>query len=227
MILPLPLRAETGLESFPWATAVLVGVTALASIAGFVAGEEAMRPWTLEFGAMNPWQWITSVFLHAGVVHLLGNLLFLWVFGLVAEAGAGGLRFLALYLLLGIATSAMEQATMLDRSLGDPPGALGASAAICGIMTSALLWAPRNQVEGVLIFGFVFRPFRATVLTYAFLYVGWDLVDLGFYGFRMSASLAHLLGAATGWLAAWAMLRLGWVDTGGWDIFSVGRKRRG
>ena len=99
----------------------------------------------------HPLQWVTSPFLHADLMHLIGNMIFLWAFGLVIEGKLGWLRFAALYLGMGVAQSAFEQVCTLGFGEG---GSLGASAIIYGLMVMAMVWAPRNEMSCLLLLGF-------------------------------------------------------------------------
>jgi membrane associated rhomboid family serine protease len=94
---------------------------------------------------------LTSMFLHGGWAHLLGNGLFLWVFGNNVEDSMGRLRFLAFYLICGLAAAAAQ--TAID------PGSIvpmvGASGAISGVLGAYLVLYPRVRVK-VLVFLFIF-----------------------------------------------------------------------
>ncbi len=91
-----------------------------------------------------PW-WatvFTSMFFHAGWLHILGNMLFLWIFGNNIESATGRLRFLLFYLLAGIA-AVYTQAIL---STGETGPTLGASGAIAGVLGGYLLLYPRARV---------------------------------------------------------------------------------
>jgi membrane associated rhomboid family serine protease len=94
---------------------------------------------------------LTSMFLHGGWAHLLGNGLFLWVFGNNVEDSMGRFRFLAFYLICGLAAAAAQ--TAID------PGSIvpmvGASGAISGVLGAYLVLYPRVRVN-VLVFLFIF-----------------------------------------------------------------------
>ncbi|MES1205576.1 MAG: rhomboid family intramembrane serine protease [Pseudomonadota bacterium] len=94
---------------------------------------------------------ITSMFLHGGWAHLLGNGLFLWVFGNNIEDSMGRFRFILFYLLCGLAAAAAQVAV--------DPGSIvpmvGASGAISGVLGAYLVQYPRVRVN-VLIFLFIF-----------------------------------------------------------------------
>src|SRR5205807_352517 len=90
---------------------------------------------------------VTYMFLHGGWFHLIGNMLFLWVFGDNVEEAMGHARFLAFYLLCGIVGGAVY--------LGSDPGStgplIGASGAIAGIVAAYLMLRPCAQIKVLLI----------------------------------------------------------------------------
>jgi membrane associated rhomboid family serine protease len=90
----------------------------------------------------------TSMFLHGGWVHLLGNLLFLWIFGPSVEEALGAKRFGALYLLSGVAAAAGQ--TLLAPSAAVPM--LGASGAISGVLAAYVSLHPMRRIDTVLFF---------------------------------------------------------------------------
>jgi len=101
--------------------------------------------WT---GSVYVWlPFVTSMFLHGGWLHLAGNMLFLWVFGAGLEDRLGHGRFLALYLLAGLAAS-LTQILMLPDS---PLPVIGASGAIAGVLGAYLFLFPRARVLTLII----------------------------------------------------------------------------
>jgi membrane associated rhomboid family serine protease len=108
--------------------------------------------------SVGPTALLTSMFMHGSWGHLIGNLWFLWVFGNNVEDSMGHLRFLAFYLLTGVA-AALAQIVM-DPASGVPM--VGASGAISGIMGAYLLLYPRARVDAWL--GFWILPVPAWVM---------------------------------------------------------------
>lgn len=96
---------------------------------------------------------VTSMFLHGGLLHLAGNMLFLWIFGDNLEDRMGHLPYLAFYLACGIAAGI---AHILGGPLSTVP-TVGASGAIAGVMGGYLLLFPRARVDVLLIFIVFFR----------------------------------------------------------------------
>jgi membrane associated rhomboid family serine protease len=93
---------------------------------------------------------LTSMFLHGGLMHLLGNMLYLWIFGNNVEDAMGHARFLAFYLVCGIA-AALAQALPAP---GSVLPMIGASGAVAGVLGAYLLLHPKARVLVVIPFGF-------------------------------------------------------------------------
>jgi len=91
----------------------------------------------------------TSMFLHAGLMHLLGNMLYLWIFGDNVEDRLGHVRFLLFYLLCGLGASAVHVAFNAHSDIL----VVGASGAIAGVLGAYLLAFPRAKVDVLLILG--------------------------------------------------------------------------
>ncbi|MDQ7071652.1 MAG: rhomboid family intramembrane serine protease [Rhodobacterales bacterium] len=96
---------------------------------------------------------ITSMFLHGGIMHLAGNMLFLWIFGDNMEDKMGHVGFLLFYLIAGIG-AALAQVIAAPWSLTPM---VGASGAIAGVMGSYLLLFPRAKVDIIFIFIVFFK----------------------------------------------------------------------
>jgi membrane associated rhomboid family serine protease len=86
---------------------------------------------------------LTSMFVHGGWDHILGNMLFLGVFGIHVERSMGALRYLAFYLVCGLGASALEIFTAMGSNV---PG-IGASGAIAGVLAGYLLMYPRSHID--------------------------------------------------------------------------------
>jgi membrane associated rhomboid family serine protease len=85
----------------------------------------------------------TSMFMHAGWMHLLGNMLFLWIFGDNVEERLGRARFLIFYLACGIAATLAQVAVSAESSIPN----LGASGAIAGVLAGYLVLIPKGRVR--------------------------------------------------------------------------------
>jgi membrane associated rhomboid family serine protease len=89
----------------------------------------------------------TSMFLHGGWLHLLGNMLFLWVFGRNLEDLIGGTRFLIFYLLCGLVSAVVQ----VIANAHSPVPTIGASGAIAGVMGAYLIKFPRSQIDTLVL----------------------------------------------------------------------------
>jgi rhomboid family protein len=113
----------------------------------------------------------TSMFLHAGWDHILGNMLFLFVFGIHVERSMGGARYLAFYLICGMAANAAEILTGLGSNL---PG-LGASGAISGVLAAYLRLYPGSRIRTLVPFGII--AWGTSIPAWIFV-GGWFLLQL-------------------------------------------------
>lgn len=216
-----PYNTDAPLYYWPVTTVSLIAINVVAFAA--TSGEglevtEAAQPWILSFGdGLHPLQWVTSNFLHADLFHLLGNMVFLWAFGLVVEGKLGWWRTALVYLGIGIVQAAGQQVIMLGAEHG---GALGASSAIFGFLSICLIWAPLNKFSCVLVFR---RPimFDIPIWSFAAIYLGLNLGIAWLNGFGMSSEVLHLGGGLVGAAAGLTMLKLRWVDCEGWDVFAA------
>jgi membrane associated rhomboid family serine protease len=85
----------------------------------------------------------TSMFMHAGLLHIGGNMLYLWIFGDNVEDGFGHVKFVIFYLICGLAATGAQLAFSLDSSIPN----LGASGAIAGVLGAYLLLYPKARVS--------------------------------------------------------------------------------
>jgi len=118
--------------------------------------------------------WITmftSMFLHGGWAHILGNMVYLYVFGNHVERSMGHVPYVAFYLLCGLGANALEIATAVDSNV---PG-LGASGAIAGVLGGYLVLYPTSRIGTLIKVGFIFFPAR--IYAWAFI-VFWFLLQL-------------------------------------------------
>ena len=122
--------------------------------------------------AINIWTPITSMFLHGGWGHLLGNLLFFWVFGNNVEDSMGRVRFLVFYLLCGV-IAAGSHIVLDPRS---PIPTVGASGAISGVLGGYLILYPRVRVRMLFWFLLFIRVFRVPAWAVLLWWFFWQVV---------------------------------------------------
>ena len=221
-----PYGTDAPVYYFPWGTIGLIIVNVLAFAAMLAAGPEACEPWALHYGdGLHPLQWVTSNFMHGGILHLAGNMIFLWSFALVVEGKLGPLVFVPLYLGLGIAECAIEQIVTLNFTEGS---SIGASSIVCGLAAMSMIWAPKNDLQCFFYGGFRHFTFDVPILGFvAFYMFGQELAFAALNEFAISTPVLHLFGATVGLIVGVVMLKAGWVDCENWDIFALWHDRLG
>jgi membrane associated rhomboid family serine protease len=180
--------------------------------------EESIWWLILEFDKINPLQWITASFMHDGIMHLLGNMFFLWAFGVVIEGKIGAVAFTILYFVISLIDGAVVQIPMFF--LSGESGALGASGVIFGLMMIAVIWAPENEMDCFFWIFVVFGTAEVRIIALGIAFVFMQVVFLFIGGFSMSSAMLHMIGAAIGAPIGFFMLRQDLVDCEGWDVVS-------
>jgi len=222
-MLLVPLSTDAPIYYRPWGTLGLIAANVLVFIVwaagGFGEPAEVLGRYGLTHGmGLYPVQWVTSNFLHGGLVHLTFNMFFLWAFGLVVEGKVGTGPFLGIFAAIAVGECAAEQICLLWAT---PGVSLGTSSAIFGLMAIALVWAPRNEMT--VGYSWIIRTglWEVPIQTFAILMIVLQMALAAFLGLRVSSELLHLAGAAMGLGVAWLFLKKQWVDCENWDLFSV------
>jgi len=142
---------------FPIVTTLIISVNALVFLMELIGGDAFINRWSFvpaQIVAGHNWITIlTAMFMHAGWMHILGNMLFFWVFGPEIEDVMGPGRYLLFYLLGGLTASFAQ--VIVDPTSTVPN--LGASGAIAAVMGAFLITYPRDQIRTVLLFGWFAR----------------------------------------------------------------------
>ena len=179
---------------FPIITTLLISANVLVFLLELAGGNAFITRWSLvPADIMAGHNWITiltAMFMHAGWAHILGNMLFFWVFGPQIEDVMGPLRFLTFYLLGGLVATLAQ---ILIAPTSTVPN-LGASGAIAGVMGAFLITYPRDRIRTIL---FLFIFVQVTLIP-AILLVGfWFLVQL----FSEVGALAQVQGGGVAYMA--------------------------
>jgi membrane associated rhomboid family serine protease len=146
---------------------------------------------------INKFTPLTSMFLHGGWMHILGNALFFWVFGNNVEDSMGPGRFLAFYLICGLAAAAAD----VLMQPASPVPTVGASGAISGVLGAYLVLYPRVRVHMLFIFFIVPLPAWMVLIWWFFLQVISALPQLSQVNPDVSGGVAvwaHVGGFITG-----------------------------
>lgn len=142
----IPLRDVIPSRTTPFVTVTLIVINAMAFWFELSLPAEAREVFLKNYGvvpALFTWQSVlTSMFLHGGWLHVIGNMWFLWIFGDNVEDRMGHGRFLVFYLLCG-ALAALAQ---VAASPGSPIPTIGASGAIAGVMGAYFVLYPRSRI---------------------------------------------------------------------------------
>ncbi len=141
---------------------------------------------------------LTSMFMHGGIMHILGNMLFLWIFGDNIEDRFGHAKYLASYLLWGFA-AAMAHLVWAINAGGEQLliPAVGASGAISGVLGAYMLIFPHARVV-TLVFFFFITTTRIPAFAYLFLWFIYQLIAAAFGAGGGVAYLAHIGGFVAG-----------------------------
>lgn len=204
----LPIRDNVPSRTYPYVTVGLIVVNVVIFLAEFLGmGRGGMMEFTMRFGlvpaaltayfsgepiaasrAVLPL--FTSVFLHGGLVHLLGNMWYLWIFGDNVEDRLGHLRFLAFFVLCGVAGNLAHYIF----NPGSPVPAIGASGAIAGVLGAYLISYPRARILVLIPFFFLYFTELPALVVLGF----WIVLQF----FNGAASVVY--SQATGGVAWWA-----------------------
>ena len=157
-----PIRDHNPSEGTPFVTnglifanvAVFLLTWGWAGGSGVLGARLALYPVAVIHGEYL-WGLVTHMFMHAGLLHLGGNMLFLWIFGDNLEDQMGHLGFLVFYLACGLAAAAAQIAANPWEAIP----MVGASGAIAGVMGGYLLLFPRAKVDVIVIIVFIIRRF--------------------------------------------------------------------
>ena len=221
----IPYGTDAPIYHWPKATVGLIVANVLVFAATAGMDTDARAGYAMSHGhGLHPVEWVTSVFMHEGVGHLVGNMIFLWAFGIVVEGKLGVLRFLAVYLGIGVAQSAFSQWVLLGAEGGYE---LGASAAIYGLMAVCLVWAPQNELNCLWFWRFIPHRIDVAIIWFAILYIGMEFLVALLPGRGMGTEFLHLTGAAIGLAVGSVMVKAGLVDCENWDVFAVMQGRKG
>lgn len=197
----LPIGDDQEHERTPWLTYALIGINVAAFVAFCLPQPRAA---VVERGALvpsrlRPHTILTSMFLHADLFHLGGNMIFLWLFGRLAEERLRWWGFLAFYLATGASADLLHAVTTAHP---DVP-TFGASGAVSGAIGAALVFVPHARIKVFVWFWWV-----TTVEIPAFLWIlAWfaEQVVFSSLSYGNVAYYAHIGGFAAGALLALAI----------------------
>jgi membrane associated rhomboid family serine protease len=219
----IPLRDNVPTRHFPVVTVGLIVANVLFYFlyqrGGLVAAEGPVRELAFQPCEVNgscavegeDWEVtsFTSMFMHGDILHLGGNMLFLWIFGNNVEDSMGRVRYLVFYLLAGYAATALQTVITLETAPGsaDIPN-LGASGAISGVLGAYLVLLPNASVLTAIVLGFIFFLREIPAIFFLGVYFVFQLWQAGLQFTHPPtgggvAVFAHLGGFLFGLAAVW------------------------
>lgn len=214
-----PIHDENRPTIRPYVNYGLLLVNVLVFLFFFLGGTRALMVGIVFFGAIPSyivagerlWTLLTNMFMHADITHLLGNMIYLWVFGDNLEDALGHTKYLAFYLLGGLAAGFTHIASLLVTLpslgvVGLSIPSVGASGAVSAVLGAYMLLYPRARIRTL-----VFSVFIRIVSVPAYYYLGfWFLYQLMMGVFSLTglpsgvAFWAHIGGFVVGLVTIWA-----------------------
>jgi membrane associated rhomboid family serine protease len=161
----IPLRDIIPSRTTPYVTISLISLNVLVFLYELSLGR-AVDAFTLYFGLVPAaFSWVTvftSMFLHGGILHVAGNMLYLWIFGDNVEDRMGHGRFLVFYLLCGVAAALAQTITAPDSVVP----MVGASGAIAGVMGAYFVLYPKSRIVTLIPLFFFFQVIEVPAILF-------------------------------------------------------------
>jgi membrane associated rhomboid family serine protease len=191
-MIPIPIRTDYRLTRTPWVNYLIIAVNVVAFVASYrwvlSAGTTPITHLMLDPDDPHVYQFFTSVFLHGGIMHIAGNMLFLWVFGNAVNDRLGHVGYLAFYLGGGVL------AGIGYVLLGGHGPVLGASGAISAVTGAYLVLLPRVRVTLLVWFFYFLTTIEVSslfFLAFQFVFNLWMSLDVRFGGVASGGGIAY------------------------------------
>jgi membrane associated rhomboid family serine protease len=205
-----PIHDDTDrIHGRPYVNYTLIAINAIVfiweiKVTGFFTNEQAVAEIFSNYGVIPRFllagdlvSVITSMFIHGGIAHIVGNMVFLFVFGDNIEDRFGRIKYLLVYILWGLLASLLHSIYAINSGSGEIP-AVGASGAISGVLGAYLIMFPRAKIFTVIV-AFFITSIRIPALAFI---PFWFVLQIVFAVMGSSgggvAYLAHIGGFAVG-----------------------------
>lgn len=207
----LPLYDDLRTNRFPIVTYGLIGLNALIFFYMVTLSGQGLLEFIQQYGAVaaeitmgvNYLTLLTSLFLHGGIAHIVGNMLFLNIFGDNIEDRLGSLRYILFYLVCGLVASLTQIMVNPDSSIP----LIGASGAVAGLMGAYLRLYPHTRILTLFTFGYFVRMIHLPAWTMLIYWVLFEIISgvgsLGYADQGGVAYFAHIGGFVTGWILSY------------------------
>ncbi len=213
MFLLFPYQIEAFFPIRPIANWIIIGICVLLWVLGAAGKLSDEFIVSLVLYEWSPLDLIGHCFLHADFFHLLGNMVFLWVFGNAICSNTNNLVYPLLFLLFGAVAGAIE---LLFSPESGEDGVIGASGAVNGVIGFALAVYPKDKVEMFFLFFIKPSTFSVSLWVLVLFWLGFDLWGVLTHGSGI-AYWAHMGGLATGLVTGMIFDRMDWVNVTEWD----------
>lgn len=218
----LPIRTSIRPRQRPYANYALIAVNIIIFSLEYhtdpVAGGVAFRPWVRQFMLIpvhpHLWQFVSYAFLHGGLMHILGNMYFLYLFGNNVNDKLGHINYLCLY--FGGAVFAGVGHTLLHTN-----AVLGASGAVAAVTGAYLVLFPQTLITVLYWFFFIGTMELSALYFIAFKLIVWDNVIEPRFSTAAIAYDAHLAGYAFGIAAMLVVLATGLISSSRFDLWAM------
>ncbi len=210
-----PLRTDSPLRSTPWMNwGLLAANIVMFFFQRWRWSGDFTNPWALDPRDPHLWHYFTYQFLHGDALHLLGNMVFLYIFGNNVCDRIGNWGYLAFYLAGGVAAG-------VGHVLSDTAPVIGASGSVSAVTAAFLVLLPRTRIT---IFYFLFILFGVTEIPSVWLILLAFFKDF-IYGFSNAATgvahLAHLGGSVFGFVVCFSLLSFRLLPRDQFDLFAL------
>jgi len=212
----IPLRDNIPSSTYPYVTVALLSVNIAVFLYQITLGLDGVELFIYKTAAIPleitsrtdigpsslvplPYTLLTAMFVHGGLIHIVGNMLFLWIFGDNVEDRFGHVLFLLFYLASGVAAS-------MGHILLDPESTMpmvGASGAIAGVLGAYFLLFPRAQVNTLVILPLFISMARVPAILFLGFWFLFQIINSGVSSTEGGVAwFAHIGGFVAGILAA-------------------------
>jgi membrane associated rhomboid family serine protease len=226
MFIILPYRTSIIPRRTPYVNYAIIAVNVLIFLLEFQlntqTGKIELRPWVSYFMLHyrpHRWQFITYAFLHASLLHIIGNMFFLYLFGNNVNDKLGNVGYLAFYLAGAVFSG-------IGHNLMSTAPVLGASGAVAAVTGAYLVLFPQTLISVFWWFFFFINTIQLPALYFiAFKLIIWDNIIEPKFGPPISIAYgAHLSGYAFGIAAMIGLLATGLITTSNFDLWAMIRQ---